>query len=122
MFEGREAAIDRLRHMLEATDAIGGYIDRGRDVFAADAAIRDAVVYQIVVLGEAAKAVVQADPNVAESLKQDGIEWSLLARMRDRLTHQYWRTDAELVWATATQDIPTLRTALIAAISRLTRP
>ncbi|MGH7632840.1 MAG: HepT-like ribonuclease domain-containing protein, partial [Gemmatimonadaceae bacterium] len=96
-----------------------GYAGRGRDAFDSDAAVRDAVVYQIVVLGEAAKAVVQADQTVAEGLKHDGIEWSLLARMRDRLTHQYWRTDADIVWATATQDIPKLRAALIAAISRL---
>ena len=104
MSEGREAAIDRLRHMREAADAIVGYTDRGRDAFDNDAAVRDAVVYQTVVLGEAAKAVVQADPTLADALTRDGIEWSLLARMRDRLTHQYWRTDADIVWATATQD------------------
>jgi hypothetical protein len=34
--EEREAAIDRLRHMLEATAAIGGYIDRRQAVLATD--------------------------------------------------------------------------------------
>lgn len=58
---GRQAALERMRHMLEAAEAIGHYVERGRAAFDRDPAIRDAIVYQIVVVGEAAKAVVAAD-------------------------------------------------------------
>ena len=74
-----------MRHMLSATDAINGYVGRGRAAFDADSAIREAIIYQIVVLGEAAKAVVSSDPSIETDLP--GIEWSLLAKMRDKVTH-----------------------------------
>jgi uncharacterized protein with HEPN domain len=39
--------------MLAATEAIGGYVSRGSEAFDTDPALRDAIVYQIVILGEA---------------------------------------------------------------------
>jgi uncharacterized protein with HEPN domain len=118
MSEGRAAAIDRLRHMVEAASSIEAYTARGRDAFDSDSAVQDAILYQIIVLGEAAKAVVRADADLATELSE--VEWSLLAKMRDRVAHRYWETDRELVWATATLDIPVLEQALSAAIERLT--
>jgi uncharacterized protein with HEPN domain len=93
------------------------YVARGRDAFDADSAVQDAILYQIIVLGEAAKAVVKADADLASGLSE--VEWSLLARMRDRVAHRYWETDRELVWATAIVDILDLKAALGAAIERL---
>ena len=103
--------------MLEAADAIAQYCSRGRQAFANDSTIRDAILYQMVILGEAAKAVVNADALLADELSE--VEWSLLAKLRDRLTHHYWTTDREIVWSTATQDIPTLRTTLSSALERI---
>jgi uncharacterized protein with HEPN domain len=48
--------------MVEAADAIAGYVGRGRSAFDSDPAIRDAILYQVVVLGEAAKAAIAAGP------------------------------------------------------------
>ena len=76
MSDARDVAIDRLRHMLEAARSIEAYVARGRDVFDADAAVRDAILYQIIVLGEAAKAVAKVD-SVAHQTTE--IEWSVLA-------------------------------------------
>ena len=67
--------------------------------------------------GASAKAVVDADPTLQTDLTD--IEWTLIARMRDRLTHHYWTTDREVVWSTATLAVPELRTALISALLRL---
>lgn len=106
-----------MRHMVEAANAIIDYAVRGRDAFDADSAVREAILYQIVVMGEAAKAVVRADQLLADELSE--VEWSALARMRDRLTHQYWALDRQIVWLTATQDIPEIRRVLTAAIARL---
>lgn len=103
--------------MLAATEAIGRYVARGRATFDSDPALRDAIVYQIVVVGEAAKAVVAADPSLEGELPQ--IEWSLLAKMRDKVTHQYWAIDQETVWSTAKQDIATIHDLLRAALEEL---
>ncbi len=82
------------------------------------ATLRDAVLYQIVVLGEAAKAALSADPSLETSLPS--VEWSPIARMRDRVAHHYWATDREVVWQTVTVAVPELREALAAALDRLT--
>ena len=116
MSRGRQAAIDRIRHMIAAADAIAGYVARGRAVFDKDSAVREAIVYQIVVIGEAAKAVVAADPSVVSDVP--AVEWTLLARMRDKVTHQYWAVDSEIVWSTAERDVPAIRQALAEAIAR----
>lgn len=81
--------------MREAADAIIAYTARGREVFDSDAALRDAILYQVVVLGEAAKAARTADPSVESALPE--VEWSPIARMRDRVAHHYWATDREVV-------------------------
>ena len=104
--------------MLAAAEAIGRYVERGRAAFASDPALRDAIVYQIVVVGEAAKAVVAADPSLEAELAQ--IEWSLLAKMRDKVTHRYWAINEEIVWATAERDIARIREVLRAALGKLT--
>jgi uncharacterized protein with HEPN domain len=69
------------------------------------------------VLGEAAKAALAADPTLESELPE--VEWSPIARMRDRVAHHYWATDREVVWATATVAVPELRAALLEAIKRL---
>jgi uncharacterized protein with HEPN domain len=103
--------------MVTAADAIAGYVARGRAAFDSDPAVRDAILYQIVVLGEAAKATLAADPSLEGMLP--GVEWRAMARMRDRVTHRYWATDPEMVWATATRSVPELRQELLGALERL---
>lgn len=79
--------------MLEAADTIIAYTDRGREAFDSDSALRDAILYQVVVLGEAAKAALSADPSLESALPE--VEWSPIARMRDRVAHHYWATDRD---------------------------
>ena len=103
--------------MLMAAEAVVRYVERGRATFDADSAVRDAIVHQIEVMGEAAKAVLAADPSLEAELP--GIEWSELARMRDKMIHQYWAVNAEIVWATASRDVPAIKAVLTKALDRL---
>jgi len=66
-------------------------------------------------MGEAAKAALAADPSVEGELPE--IEWSELARMRDKMIHQYWAVNAEIVWATASRDVPAIRAVLLKALA-----
>lgn len=118
MSDERAIALERMQHMVEAADAIAAYIARGRDVFDADQAVRDAILFRIVVIGEAAKAVAYKAPALATDLSD--VEWSALARMRDRITHQYWAIDSQIVWDTAREDIPDVRGLIAGALARLT--
>ena len=117
MSKGRVAALERIRHILDAVAKVGDYVARGRPAFDAESSIRDAILYQIVIIGEAAKATIAADPSIATEIRE--VEWSLLARMRDRITHHYWGTDYEIVWSTATIHVPTPGRDLGAAMLRL---
>jgi uncharacterized protein with HEPN domain len=103
--------------MQEASAAIESYAARGRAAYDADPALRDAILYQLVVLGEAAKAALVAAPDLAAA--HPSIDWKPIARMRDRVAHHYWATDREIVWATATVAVPELRVALAAALEAL---
>jgi len=103
--------------MIAAANTIGGYTKRGRSAFDADSMVRDAILYQLIVIGEASKATTAADDSIAKEVPT--VEWSLGAKMRDRITHQYWATDHEIVWLTAAQDVERLRADLTKALVRL---
>ena len=117
MSKGRASAIERIKHMIGAANAIGGYTKRSRSAFDTDSTVRDAILYQLVVIGEASKATIAADESIAKEVPT--VEWSLWAKMRDRITHPYWATDHEIVWLTATQDVERLRADLMKALVRL---
>lgn len=103
--------------MADAAAAVAAYVARGRPAFDADAAVRDAILYQLIVLGEAAKAALAADPTLAAALPE--VEWSPMARMRDRVVHHYWATEPDVVWATAVTAVPALRRALATVADQL---
>jgi uncharacterized protein with HEPN domain len=67
-----------MRHIIAAADAIATYAGRGRAAFDNDSTIRDAMLYQIVVIGEAAKAVIAADSTIATDVPK--VEWTLWAK------------------------------------------
>lgn len=75
-----------------------------REEFHQDDMRKMAVEKGIERIGEAMK-------NISEDMKKrhPNIDWSGYPRMRDRTTHGYWSVDYNIVWDTATQEIPDLR-------------
>ena len=71
--------------------------------FVADSKTRSAVLYQLLVIGEAVK---RLSPQFRERRKD--IPWHLIAGMRDHLIHGYDVVDWDEVWHTATVDVPDL--------------
>lgn len=74
------------------------------DSFITDRKTINAVIRSIEVIGEAAK-------NVPETLrkKYPAIPWKKMAGMRDKLIHEYSGVDLEMVWKTATEDLPSIK-------------
>ena len=85
-----------------------GYAEgRSRSDLDADAMLRDALVLQVQVIGEAASRVGADTRHAAPE-----IPWHELRAMRNRLVHEYFRVDLDLLWGTVERDLPALRRGL----------
>ncbi|HLA81219.1 MAG TPA: DUF86 domain-containing protein [Thermoleophilia bacterium] len=75
--------------------------------FLADEKTQYAVVRALEVIGEAAK-------KVPAGFRSDHPElpWREVVAMRDKLVHDYFGVNAEVVWKTATEDAPRIALAL----------
>ncbi len=82
--------------------------------FRASSLLQDAVVRNLLTIGEAAKSL----PDEVKQ-KQPHINWRDIARMRDKLIHHYFKTNLEIVWSTATQDLAFLKTAVTELLKEL---
>lgn len=96
--------------MLDAVAAIRAYTRSGKRAFMRSAMARDAVIARIIQLGEAVKGA-QAAGLELEKLAP-GVPWSQIAGMRDILSHQYWRTDPQVVWAVVAKDLKPLEASV----------
>jgi uncharacterized protein with HEPN domain len=59
------------------------------------------------VIGEAARMI--SEPT---KLSRPEIEWTTIAGMRNRIVHEYFRVDFEILWDTIQEDIPKLNEQL----------
>ena len=94
-----------LRHILvEAEYLVGVSTDLTRAQLNEDPTIQRAVVRSIEVIGEASKRV---PAEIRDAHPQ--VQWRSMARMRDRLVHDYFGVDLDIVWDVLQTKIPRLR-------------
>jgi uncharacterized protein with HEPN domain len=101
----------RLEDILDAITAIRDHV--GGDVSApilGDPAVLDAVLYRLMIIGEAVKHV-----DAAVLAREPSVPWSQVARLRDFVTHRYFRIDPAIIEETIRRDLVPLE----AAVSRL---
>lgn len=103
-----------LAHMLECIQRIATFTRDGREAFFSDEMIQHAVLYNLQVMGEAAKRVTMdyrdAHPEIS---------WRGIAALRDVLIHDYEVVDAARIWAVVENDLPGLKVALQALLPPL---
>lgn len=90
-----------------ATKAISFAKGRSRQDLDQDELLRLALTKLVEIVGEAAKHV---SPETQATMPE--VSWSAAARMRDRLIHHYFDINLDALWATVTQDLPSLLDAL----------
>ncbi len=94
-----------LNDILEAIDRIEKYVD-GLDFedFSKNTMIVDAVIRNFEIIGEATKQI----PETVKK-KYDRVPWKEMAGMRDKLSHDYFGVDIEIVWKTAKKRLTELK-------------
>ena len=98
-----------IQHIEEALGNISEYTNGvSRESFLSNGQLKDAVVRNIEVLGEAVKHV-SADMQA----KYESIPWKKIARTRDMLIHHYFDVDDEELWNIVEKDIPSLIVSIV---------
>lgn len=94
----------RLLHMIEAAETAAGFVQgRTRSDLDRDPILAFALVRAIEIVGEAASKISVETRGLAPD-----IPWSSIVSMRNRLVHAYFDINHELVWISATEELPEL--------------
>jgi uncharacterized protein with HEPN domain len=99
--------LDYLADIVAARTALGDVEGGVYDEFMGNTMRQDAVVRQLLVIGEASK-------RISEEFKalHSAIPWRQMSGMRDILVHAYDHVDIDEVWRVVTDDLKDLVTAI----------
>ena len=99
------SALDYPRDIQDAIDNIVGFTAGvSYTEFLSDAKTQYAVVRGLEIIGEASKRI-----PVDIRKEWSAVPWREMAGMRDKLTHQYFGIDHEVIWKTIQKDVHELR-------------
>lgn len=96
-----------LEHIRDALADIATYTSAGREAFFDERIRQDATLRKLEVIGQAVK-------NLSEESKSSRpqIPWKQIAGMRDKVIHDYFGVNLEIVWAVVEKDLPRLDQAV----------
>ncbi|MEJ2049686.1 MAG: DUF86 domain-containing protein [Calditrichota bacterium] len=93
-----------LQDIQDAINKINIFIEKmSYDEFIKDEKTQYAVIRALEIIGEASKKINQGVKEVYSELP-----WREMSGMRDKLIHDYFGVNTEVIWKTASEDIPNL--------------
>lgn len=102
---------DYLDHMTQAAQQACDYIEgMHKQAFLADRRTQQAVILNLVVIGEAATRLLQVHSAFLDNHPQ--VPWRSMKGMRNRIAYGYFDIDLDLVWETVRTALPELPTQL----------
>jgi len=110
--------LEYLRHVLDEADYLAVEVARlTRERFLSDETAKRAFVRSIEIVGEAIKKV----PDNLRT-KYPDIKWRAMAAMRDKMVHNYFGIDYEIVWDVVVNKIPVVRTQVAELLRKEGKP
>jgi len=105
------AADELLAHIREAAKQATSYAEgMAKEDFLADRRTQQAVILNLIIVGEAATKLMDQYPEVVAS--HPDIEWRAMRGMRNRIAHGYYDINLDVVWETLATALPDLVTRL----------
>jgi uncharacterized protein with HEPN domain len=97
----------KLRDILDAIEAIEAYSVSSYDEFLADTKTQDAILYNLIIIGEAAN-------RISDEFREQhyNIPWSSLIGTRNIIIHGYDQVKLQIVWEILQRDIESLKTEI----------
>jgi len=103
----QQRLFDYLGHMEEAVRLAVGYVeDLNKIAFLSDKRTQQAVIMNILILGEAAGKIAAEYPEFVNAHPQ--IPWREMRGMRNRMAHGYFDINLDIVWETVQKALPEL--------------
>lgn len=97
-----------LEDILVSAERVARYLERvSYEDFITDEMLLDAVLFNLEVVGEAAK-------HVPENIRVNypSIEWRSISGLRDIIVHEYFRLNLRIIWDTIQNELPALRRSI----------
>ena len=105
--------LDYLEHMLGAIRQARSYADGlAKEDFLADTKTQQAVILNLMVIGEAASQLVAEFSEFAD--RHPEVPWKEMRGMRNRMAHGYFDINLDIVWDTIHVSLPDLERQIIA--------
>ena len=102
----------RLQDILDAIEAIEGYSVSSFEEFLADSKTQDAILYNLIIIGEAAN-------QISEEFQEQyyTIPWSSMIGTRNIIVHGYDQVKLQIVWKILQHDLASLKAEIIKGIN-----
>lgn len=96
-----------LEQMLESAVQARAYVDgMDQDTFSGDKRTQQAVILNLLVLGELAAKVIEKERDFVSQHPE--VPWASIKGMRNRIAHGYFELDLGVVWETVQRALPVL--------------